>query len=88
MYLNRCNNIDSKISTPIKPTYEMKIHERYYDLIAVGSHVGLDTNTGHYTVNRKVNNEWYLFNDSYVTKDTPNDDRNSYIVIYERNGEL
>lgn len=57
-----------------------------YDLFAVVVHQG-SLNGGHYTALAKNGNNWYEFNDRYVVRLKPNDERkiinrDAYILFY------
>jgi ubiquitin carboxyl-terminal hydrolase 4/11/15 len=59
-----------------------------YDLIAVSNHIG-SAYGGHYTAyaRQSVDEPWYLFNDSRVTRLSGNDrivSRDAYILVYLR----
>lgn len=56
-----------------------------FDLYAVSYHIG-GLHGGHYTAKVKVNDNWYDFNDSSVSKTTPEEVVNSkaYVLFYKR----
>lgn len=79
------NKIISKISYPID---DMKIKETMsgivnnYSLYSTVNHYG-NTNTGHYIANVKINNNWYLIDDTHIEQTKlSNNDPHVYILFY------
>ena len=56
-----------------------------YDLFAVSQHYG-NTGSGHYTAVCKNGNDWYKYDDSTVSKTSPNAAISSaaYVLFYRR----
>ena len=59
-----------------------------YNLYAIISHQGTDANNGHFYAycKHRINNKWYLYNDSIVSECEKNDDYLngvSYVLFYQ-----
>ena len=59
-----------------------------YKLVAVVSHSGT-MNIGHYVCYSKINNEWILFDDTHISKTTPEEvfQSQAYLLFYVRKKE-
>lgn len=93
--LGRYHSDGSKNITPISgvdqritlPTTGNEV-DITYKPVAIICHIGESLNAGHYICFRREGNEWQLFNDSLVLKESPyfTEDfisRNCYIIAYE-----
>ena len=56
------NYIDKKI---------YKENSLKYELFAINNKIGSSSTNGHFFSNVKINNKWYVFDDSNVTSETP-----------------
>jgi len=77
--LKRYTNLNSKIDYPIKMQYEVKLNGSNYSLRGFIYHSGV-TNGGHYVYYGKVNNNWYLYNDSQTC--SINNEQINNLVLY------
>ena len=58
--------------------------EGKYQLLAIVSHIGKNTEHGHYVCHIKKNGQWYLFNDEKVAKSKSPPLELGYFYVYAR----
>jgi ubiquitin C-terminal hydrolase len=82
--LKRYTNNNNKIDTPIDMDHNLNMNNINYELRGFIYHSGI-TNGGHYVYYGKRDNEWYLFNDSQVSKvELNNVIKYGYIYLYTK----
>lgn len=75
---------ESSQSSP-KEDLQFESGEGKYSLFSIISHIGKNTDHGHYVCHIKKNNQWVLFNDEKVGKSQHPPLGYGYIYIYRRN---
>jgi ubiquitin C-terminal hydrolase len=76
------NNSCVKLNKTLSFNFDKLIE---YKLYAVINHHGSNVNSGHYTANVNVNNQWYLFNDDIVNKiEVQEESYSCYILFYDK----
>ena len=76
--------INNKINTFVKyPLKNLEINNELFDLYGVIHHIG-SLNSGHYTCMLKINNKWFLFDDSHFREISEENvvSYTAYILIY------
>jgi len=64
----------------------LALHQRQYELFAVITHLGKTASDGHYICDVKRNNQWILFDDSFVSNQQIDKvlSRTAYILLYQQ----
>ena len=93
-YSNNSQKINSFMQIPfeinmiecVHPLSINDIKKYTYQLISVINHSSSSISSGHYTTNCLINNQWYCFDDSHVTKLSVNNviTSEAYLLIYIR----
>ena len=86
------NKIEAIVDFPIETKLDVRQFVEgeppgTYTLFGISNHSG-SLYSGHYTAFSKVDNQWYNFNDSYVSKADPTPDSSSYLLFYQRDDSM
>ena len=85
----RKNNKLLKLDTFVRvPLSNFSIGNQTFSLKSVINHIG-SPNSGHYSANTKINNQWYTLNDHVVTPIDNNEviNKDAYLLFYETTSE-
>jgi ubiquitin C-terminal hydrolase len=78
---------NAKIKSPLmfnsKDYFKDNTHDCWYELVGFVNHIG-SASSGHYFCCRKINNRWYLFDDSKVYNIDKFNTDDSYYLLYRK----